>query len=1560
MAEGRFPLAHPSSADKGFAREERETIRKPLIVNMRKFLSRIFSAVLLAAVAVVPVAAQHAKKQKAPAANQKKIEAVAQRSSLKKSKGKNNFNPFAHTKKKSVASRNLSKARTGMQHAVRANRPVLKEEGSLPEILGSVIYSDNEDFELGLYNVPLTADDSFALLAEDYGASGGAVILDGVYYETSYVDYWGYQFVYVLGIDIASGETVYEVDSEMSSVSNAGYAFDPITQRVYGFFVNDTLDGYEFGYIEFNADGPVTTYVAPIPNEIYYTAISIASDGTIYALRNNYDETGLVISTTLCTIDRTTAEATEIGTTNLTTDYLTGAVIDLTTDRMFWAYSTDSEGGVAEVDLTTGATTVIHTFEAAEEVTGLAIAPPAAEDAAPAECTNLKVEFPNGGLTGTISFNAPAALFDGSAAQGTVTVKVLANGEEVASKDDVNYGEAVTFPLDMSTTGAGLYTFTVYALNTSGAGPRANLSSIFVGVDTPAATTATLKYTNGNMELSWLPVTATVNGGYMDTDALTYTVKRADGSVAVSGLTATSFSEAVAEPADIASYYYTVYAECGGFTSAPARSNTVVLGSIVPPYTSDYYSNDNLDGFTIIDSADDGSSWKVYTDYVRCLYSTDNPKDDWLITPPLKLEGGKAYLLSFDAWAESAMYDEQLEVMWGNDNTVAAMTNTVLPLTSMGSHVSGNHLQVAKYITPEEDGIYFIGFHAASEADMYYLNLSNFTIETGVASDAPAAVSGLTAVSDASGALAATVSFTAPSTNLSGAPISELTKIEVYRGETLVKTFDAPTPGEALSFTDTLDAKGEVTYRVVAYNGLGAGAPEEVSLYVGVYLPLAPVTAHIERTATAGQALISWDAVTHDVNGVAIAPGQVVYDVYKFEGYSRVAIATGLSATSYTANLVDAGKQELVQCLVFARTDAGEGDGQVTEMIPVGTPYPGLQYSFPDGVVSDQYVWGILDIEGENTVSTFTSESGIPASDGDNGFIGVKGNYIDDSAMIFTGLISLEGMVNPGLTFYVYNLVGDAGPSANQVQVCICTSDNADWTEVFNKSVAEICGNEEGWYRVTVPLSDYAGKTIQVGITSVVNMYAYTFYDNIRVASLIQHDLVAASIQAPSKVAAGADYKVDVTVANEGTDEATGYSVKLYRNDELVETSEGAALASGDSKQFTFDMTMDPTQEDGVEYFAVVEYAPDQNVTNNQTSTVTVTPVASLLPPARNLEAVNEDADVKLTWEAPDFNAAADRQPVTFDFEDGDAFSATYGDWTFVDGDKSEVGGFQTMQLPGIEVGETKGSFWIWDNDVAQGNATFDAHSGTHYLFSLFRYDDGQVDDWAISPLLSGKEQTVSFYAKSYSAEYPETIEIYYSTGSTDTRDFVAVTGVADTNPVPQEWTLYEFKVPEGAQRFAIRSHSVGAFMLMIDDVTFTPGVMASAETLKGYDIYRNGVKLNIAPVENCEYVDSDVVDGEEYTYCVVAVYENGISSPSNSASLRFTSGVDALNAAVGIVAAAGKIVVTNADGLDVTVIAANGAVVYAARGEARTEIAVPAGVYVVKAGTIARKLAVK
>ena len=152
--------------------------------------------------------------------------------------------------------------------------------------------------------------------------------------------------------------------------------------------------------------------------------------------------------------------------------------------------------------------------------------------------------------------------------------------------------------------------------------------------------------------------------------------------------------------------------------------------------------------------------------------------------------------------------------------------------------------------------------------------------------------------------------------------------------------------------------------------------------------------------------------------------------------------------------------------------------------------------------------------------------------------------------------------------------------------------------------------------------------------------------------------------------------------------------------------------------------------------------------------------------------------------------------------------------------------------------------------------------------------------------------------------------------------------------------------------------------MLFVDDVTYTPAAAFTGEiSLKGYDVYRDGVKLNDAPVEKTDYADANVVEGTTYDYVVVALFEEGAGRVSNTATIKFEkeqSGLDELGAAKAIATAKNTIIVRGFAGEKVVVSSADGKVI--ANGEASeiSSISVPAGVYVVTAGNKSVKVVVK
>lgn len=1535
---------------------------------MGKFLSGIFSVALIMSTVVSPSLAQILKKDNAKSMSSAKatVTMKAQAASAESA----SKNAWHYALKPRTAQGPIRSQKSSAGRLV--NKAVARSGAEMPTIYGSVIYNDQIDAGVattGLYEIPKSeGPTSFIFPAQ--GANGGGVCINGVYHSVNYFTYFGMLIVSYVSNDMEEGEVLGM--SEPEDLSVIGHwaldpTSDPASPSVYGITFTPSGDSMQFSSLEFTNTTVSATAIAPV--EGYWNSIAFDNQGQLYGISYSIVEQGsdfVVTNAYLNKIDKATGAVTPVAEISgaPAPQYMSSSCIDPKSGKMYWnVCPADNHSYMYEVDLSTGAASFLHQITGNDEIMGMFVPDPAAEDGAPAECEDIRFDFDGSSLSGNVALKTPSTFFDGTAGSGELVVTVLVNDEQMGSSE-AGWGADVRIPVDLSLTGAGKYTFTVFASNEVGMGPKTKVKDVWIGADTPEATKATLTYVNGNMEVSWLPVTASVNGGYLDLDNLTYTVKDKDGVVVAEGLSVTSFSQAVAEPDEIISYFYTVEAVCNGLVSASAKTNVIVLGSVVPPYAPDFLTT-GLAGWTVTDSNEDGYVWTVMTDgsdagAVRNRYNSALAMDDWLITPPLRLEAGKAYAVSFDSKAYGTMFNERLEVKFGKSSSVDGMTEVLLEPTDI---VSGEYASFSKMLIPDEDGLYFVGFHGISDKNRLYLYLNNIKVAAAVSALAPGLVSNLTAVPDASGANKCTVSFNAPDKTMNDLNLTSLTKVEVLRDGELVKTFNAPGVGAALSFVDEMETGGNVTYTVIGHNADGVGLKASVSTFVGFDVPAAVPSAKITGTEVDGQVTVNWEPVTTDINGLSFPADKVTYVIAVSNGSNWVPFAENIKGTSYTYQAVESGKQEFVQVAVFPVSDAGAGEGAATEMIPVGTPYDGIYESFAGGKFN--YIWGSKSINGGNLlICTDQSLADVTSMDGDGGFATFNSSYADGGADFFSGLVSLGKMVNPGLTFFLYNSINEENTdnrNINEVSVSVREVGTDNWVEVMKPTtVDELCKVDNDWNKVTVSLAAYANRKVQIRITGITKLFVNTMIDNIRVSSLLDNDLHAVSISAPAKVKCGEDYNVSVGIVNDGTLDASSFSVELYADGNLVASRNVESLASLASAKVDFNCTMSGLANEPVSLYARVAYAADQNDANDQTASVEVMPVVSKLPGVDNLEGSSINGEIRLAWDEPVLEAGVPEM-VTDDFEDGDPFAPEYGDWTFVDGDGCPVGGFYGLDVPGIISGATPGSFWIWDQESISGNKTFDAHSGKKYLFSLFRSDNGTVDDWAISPQLTGEAQTISFWAKSYDGQYPESIQVCYSTGGKNVSDFVAIEE-STVIGVPGEWTQYTVDLPAGAKYFAIHSYATDSYMLMIDDVTYTPADLAATLQIAGYNVYRDGVKINNELVYECEYADSNVEAGKQYSYIVTVVYtDKGESKPSSEVVVMTPSGVESLvNGGIGIKAVDNKIVISNAEGQAIVVAAANGSVVYSGIGGSKTEITLPGGIYVAKAGSKVVKVIVK
>ncbi len=1522
---------------------------------MKKNLTRFFS-LLLAALTVMSVSAAPLAKRKMTAP---KTESAAVKTVKQKAPAKGSVRPTLSPKFRTPAGKsgNLFRSATPRKHVpVKAPLKVgARVNADMPDMMGSVTYSDAwmSTWPVGLYTIPTNASESFVMKIDGPNGNYGGVLVGTTYYVCDVIDYDLFFDISYIGYDMETGAQVYE---SPYSFATASMTYDNTSATVYGVaWVENAwaLVKITFGTeVEFEVVGPC----APA-GDTMWNSIACDSNGQLWGIAGNYSGNDC-ISSTLYKINKSTGALTKIGDTGFDCAYMSDMTFDLKTDKLYWTVSpSDYTGFLAEVNTVTGAASVVYMFPDNEEVTGLVIPAPIAADGAPAAVANAKAEFAGGALTGTVSFTAPTTLFDGTPATGELTYSVKANGVEVAS-GTTTFGAEVSDEITMAAE--GVYDFSITVANAAGISPAANVKGIFVGKDTPAAPSVTVTYDkeSNTATVTWTAVTGTVNGGYMDASAVTYTVTRYPDEVVVAeNIKATTVTDKLPDTDGMSKYYYEVVATCDGLSSAPGLSPEIMTGSgLVPPFLMTFDDYTSLEYFTIIDANGDGDTWKAAEGHVRVDYNRFfGPMDDWLITPPIKLEAGELYDVYADLWAQASGYTERVEIYMGTAPTVEGMTTMLLSPTDISTTMY-NPFKFSKAITVPEAGMYYIGFHGISEADKYYLNLDNFGVTAPRTGDGPAMVTDLMALTDPTGALKATVSFVTPTKAINGKALTSLDKVVLSRDGKEINTWTAPAPGDALSFTDELPDGGMHYYSVVAANEAGDGLVADVSVFVGIDTPSYPENVDLVQTANPGEITISWDPVTTDVRGTTLPAGKVKYQIYTIvSGYYREPISEKISETSYTFQAVNPGMQSFVQYLVFAYYDDEESDGVYTPFKPVGTPY--TSYSMTRESDFDEYILG-SDASGgcEWSAATDATFDEVSSADGDNLYFYMQGTYLQEYGTLVSGLIDLSAIASPGMTFYTMPVDAE---DINILTVTVTDAATGVDTEVFSKRVNDI-GEPMEWSMVTIDLAAFAQQTVTIQITGTIcDFTTIIVIDGWKVKSMLDNDLAVTALNAPPRVNAGQQFVIEAVVANEGLKAADAFTVELYADGVAVDTKEVASLAANTKTTVKFTTALSAVATEPVEYTAKVVFAADQNAANDMSKPANVAPILSHLPAPDDLAATTTATAVELTWSEPDL-ANAPGNPVTEDFEDADSFTAEYGHWIFIDRDKSEVGGFENIDIPGITPGDTKGSFWVWDTD----KLTFDdlaAHSGSKFLFTMFRWDGGDSDEWAISPELYGTAQTISFYAMSYSATFPDKIEVYYSTGSTDPADFIKVNNVGGY--LPDTWTLVAADLPDGAKRFAIRSCATDSWMLMVDDVTFTPAGSSAADLeLKGYDVYRDGVKINEAIVEECDFTDTNVVEGQTYQYVVVAVYSTGFSAPSSAVTVLYqASGLESIyGSALNISAARGQIIVTGAEGQAVAVYTVDGKTIFAGRGEAKTVIPAQQGIYVVKAGTTVKKLRVK
>lgn len=989
-----------------------------------------------------------------------------------------------------------------------------------------------------------------------------------------------------------------------------------------------------------------------------------------------------------------------------------------------------------------------------------------------------------------------------------------------------------------------------------------------------------------------------------------------------------------------------------------ALGNVAVNGqeTLTPPYTQYFYESD-FNTMTIIDANSDGNTW-TYASYDpitwssagRYIGSTDNGADEWMITPALELKAGYIYKFSINAIGATG-YTNNLEVLLGNAATADAMNTSVTEKIVLTEKVKNTYFGE---ISVTSDGTYYIGLHLTAEANQGYIYVDDIKIEAGLMGAAPAAVNSLKATPAVEEAKAVMkLTFTAPDKTNSGADLTEITNIMVYRGTEKIADMGEQTPGEEIIYTDVAPVVGYNTYKVICVNNAGEGSESTTNVTLSYSIPVAP--ANVVLTETEEGQTITWDAVTTgtSTSGLFI-PENVTYTITRSD---NVEIAKGITECTITDTYAKDGEgQDLISYTVTAINEGGSSAGTSSNGLLVGNPYTG-EYAESFSNLRPFYATNTWQAEGSSVWTTTTSTNSWDSpyisadQDGTEAFIKFyTGNYAE--YRLISPIINVSDMQNPRLSFYIYHSA-DCSYTTNIVPELLIDGEYIALGEGIT-----IKGETTGWTKYNFDLTkEQVAKDFQLSFKGVAGQYSYTAaLDNITIKDALAYNLAVTGITAPANLGVGETGEIAVSVKNTGVNAATDYKVVLYCNNEEVANVEGEELASETTANVVFSYTATPfVAGKELEFSAEVVFANDLNKDDN-TAAVTVPVNTNDLPVPTDLKA-NDTADpytVVLSWTAPVVPEVQVQPVQTESFETWEVGSTEpFAGWKFVDGDGKNISGYAGF-------GSSIPMAFITSN-----SAKFTPNTGSNYLVSPKNssYIDYR-DDWAISPEVVGG-QTISFYVCNTGGYgwYGTTFEVCYSTTDNNVESFIAIGDkIIDKS---SSWKEYSFTLPENAKYFAIHVCDDGSSTsdaLAIDDITFQPGSVQLVHT--GYNVYRDEKKITtIEDKTSTTFTDTDMADSHMlYSYAVSALYETGESLTTDAVTIENpVTGIEDITSNKAVYANNGILKVIGYAGEQLNVYLVSGQAVASKTVENDMEtMALNAGIYIVSIGDKNFKVVIK
>jgi hypothetical protein len=1440
----------------------------------------------------------------------------------------------------------------------------------------------------GFYGFTPTGEGGFKALSptgpDNTWANCGSTYADGKFYCYDVYGSWtNYTLTYRV-IDAATWNIVdtksfnfrYSQSSSEESINArnipTGIAYDPVTDTIWAVtHAYSNTESVKLCKVD-TATGRLLV-VADLP------AIRIAAcdaNGNLY---------GIGLDSKLYNIGKD-GECTEIGTTGFypTTDseIKTGATIDFRTGKMYWScfgfpseedrmWNRNALNCLLEINTATAESTILFNYPREQRFSGLSISN--AHPSAPDNITDLIYTPDTSDNTkGTLSFSVPEVTFGQSPLTGQVDMTITLDGTVIEDRN-VAPGDKIVKTVENLTEGTHNV---AVALSANGHDGFVASASFYVGAYVPDKVTDFVltydKETNSAV-LNW-STPADANGGVVNTQNLRYRIERYPGGTIVArSAKGNTFTEKVTFP--WSNYYYSITPYAGSETGPTTRSNTLTFGMPMElPYEETFDTASSLDVFTLIDANGDGngSGWDspewLYDEQYGCAFyygKRDITADDWLITPSLNLEEGYVYKLTFKYYAYYGL-GSKFRVVVGSEPNVENMDFEILHKETVSTFNDRPGITETVYFAPRK-GDKFIGFHHISET-MEHLSIDDILIDTHCPDGIPNTVVNLNASKTSDSEV--TLTFDLPTLSAGRNHLQGPLTVYIYRdgaSEPAV-VMDGKDPGDKIVWKDSGLAPSLHTYLVVVSNSIGEGYKSEVSINTSKGTPVA-VESVRATLVNDSQIYLEWPASVADTDeeGKPVDVSNIRYLVYKpvpdEDGNVEYRIiARDLDECHYIDNNPLEGLGEGTQYVYYYVAPVnGDDEGYATASnslllgesatLPYAESWPNQTMNNGTWYRASGYgaTWYIR-YKGYDPLTDAYDGTGVASCETDR-------DMSFGSGAILSPRLDLTLVQSPVLTFYMYQ--SPAYEAGVQLAVGMDIGDGRQ--HLIPGAVYNARAEQAGWKEIKVALDEFTSyKSASIAFYGYVMPENTIHIDKVSVEGTANTKEVALTdIFAPAQGRTGVPVTINVNVANKGVSSSGNISVEMSSNSHTVATESVTAIQPGEKQTVSFTYT--PVADDAGK---IIDLAFEiKNCDDSDTNRSNNRLVSKLDVKESNTYSISKltgnvtNQGISLQWNIPDESEFPEK--VLDNVESYKSYAINnVGNWTMYDGDN----GYNYLMSDGAggifewENCREQQAFIVFDTTPFEGSLDARPVSGNKYFAAWPVATASSNDDWLISPELPGSTQLISFYVRSLKAG-TDVIDVLVSDSDTEPGSFSSITG-AESVKVSPEWTLHHFALQEGTRYFAIRYIGENGEGIMIDDIMYfgTPVFIPD-----GYNIYRNGARINSDLVKDLTFTDTDIEEHSSYRYTVAPVY-NGSEMPKSNEILIETTAIGSveIDNAAEIRTVTGGVEIIGAAGNMVAVYAIDGKCIISSEASDSHFIPLAPGAYIVSVGSMKAKVVVR